>query len=160
VDGYKPIYVNETTFLSAIKTTPSKAIGNASKILSNQSRMFGLEKDKGVQVWDNSDTTKAPVPLFYIEATYTQSIGLTGTFLILQNNLGLVYLETSALPNIAIHHFLERGNVQKPPPFKDINGNLIKGKVYFECPTENTDQVILQWESKNLTKPKCFIRTR
>lgn len=143
VDGYKPIYAEESN-LRSVEFTQGEALVNPGRIYLYQDLLLVNEKNAGVHIYDNSDNT-SPIQVSFISIPGNMDFSVRQGVLYADNITDMVAVDIS---NPASPVFLSRiDNVFPSQEFPDERGA-------FECVDPSKGPVI-GWEKARLTNPKC-----
>ncbi len=146
VDAYVPVYAS-TADVTQISVEAARPITVAGKIYAYGNYIFQNDLNSGIHIIDNTDKTK-PQKVSFLKLPLSTEIAVKGNYLYSNNYRDIVVFDIS---NPAQPKLVKRmSNVfppvnQKFPPFSNA---------FFECPDE-TKGVVIRWELKRITTPKC-----
>ena len=147
VRGLTPVYLSPEE-MTRIELEDTRDIINPGKIVYRPPHIFLVEKWKGVHVIDNSNP-ESPVFSAFIAIPGAVDIAVKGNILYADNYRDLVSVDLGDLSTITVmdrvkNVFPAKEDMELP---EDYAG-------YFECP-DRTKGIVVGWESKVLTNPKC-----
>lgn len=147
IEGYAPIYVSETEQFS-VQTLEAQPYESAGKIYKYGNYSFQLDKGKGIHVI-NSSNPASPQKIKFIKLAGCTEISIKDNMLFTNNFKDLLTLNISDIHNVSVAKRIVGvfpASLDSAPP--DNN-------VYFEC-IDASKGVVVGWEKKILTNPKCF----
>ncbi len=147
VDGYVPVYANNTQEGTQISWQSPQAIVNGGKIATIGNRLYQVEVDKGIHVVDIT-TPAAPVKMGFIKNNFCRELTLKGNYIYTNNLIDLVVLEVSNINTVVVSARIANAFpdlVLQYPPCTNC---------YFECanPIKGT---VIQWSKQQVNNPKC-----
>jgi hypothetical protein len=161
IDGFKPIYVKDTTnFVDSVYLTPPRVLNNPGKIYLYKQYLIVNESGKGAHIFDNSNP-QTPIAIAFINIPLNYDISIKNNVMYADAYLGLVVIDISMLPSsINILSFIRYKTNRVYPPLPNGGPNFNFGrrmdvKTYFEC-IDPQKGLIIGWEATTLIKPKCY----
>lgn len=149
IEGYAPIYVSLDEQHS-LQTLEAQPYVHAGKIYKYGGYSFQMDKGSGIHII-NSSNPSAPKKIKFIKLAGCTEISIKNNMLYTNNFNDLLTLNISDINNVTIAERVENVfpvSLDNAPP--DAN-------VYFEC-IDASKGVVVGWEKKILTNPKCFRR--
>lgn len=144
VMGYAPVYGTEAE-LKTIALTPPQAIENGGKIYVWDQTLFQVESGKGIHITDISNPS-SPLRRAFIKIAGSQEVAVKN---------GLIY--TNHLNDLVILEIAGSSvnTIKRLPAFKNMDNQAVPPeRGAFECP-DKTKGVVIGWQKKMITHPKC-----
>ena len=149
IDGMAPIYISATDF-SVITSLPPQPFENLGKIVYYGNYIFINEKEKGIHVIDNSDSSN-PVKIRFFNIPGNLEFVIKDNILYADNSIHLLIIDISNINEIKVLNYIENLYIDKPvlhpKPDDDYKG-------YFEC-VDKHKGVHTGWEMRKLEDPLC-----
>lgn len=149
--GYRPLYAPRQEVFR-ISVEPPRSIGTLGKIYVKDSLLLVNELNKGIHVYNNSNTAD-PRPLFFIRIPGNKDIAMRESVLYADNFSDLVLIDLSDFSNIR-----EISRVPELYPSTMFLRPETQEIEYFEC-VDTSKGLPIDWEFvPDLDNPSC--RTR
>ncbi len=147
VKGYKPVYKTMED-IRAISIHSNRPLVDPGKIYIYEEKIFILEKDAGIHIYDNSNPFN-PIGEHFISVPMITDIAIKEDILYANNGSDFVAIDITSLPNIEIVYRMK--NIFSIPehlqhPNKDC---------WFEC-VDTEKGIVVDWIETELTNPKCY----
>ena len=143
VDGYKPIYAEESN-LRSVEFTQGESLVNPGRIYLYENLLLVNEQNAGIHIYDNTNNAN-PTQVSFISIPGNMDFSVRQGVLYADNITDMVAIDIS---NPASPSMLSRiENVFPAQQFPDEHAA-------FECvdPAKGT---VIGWEKAKLTNPKC-----
>jgi len=154
VDGYAPIYKTEAEIKVDPQSSGGVPISKPGKIYYKDQFLFVGEQGKGIHVIDNSNPS-TPVNIAFIELTANNDVAIKGNIMYADNYTDLLTIDISDPTHIRVlsrtPNAIPVTSMAAYPPYTGSDGK----RLYFEC-VEPSKGVVIGWEKKKLTNPKCY----
>lgn len=137
-NNWVPILMKRSDFEKSIKSLDAKGMENTGKFYFYQSKLFIVEKYKGLHVIDNSDPSK-PENIKFIQIPGCMDISTKGNFLLADNAVDLVAIDIADLDNVSIKQRLKGIFPEILPP----NESYMPEK--FRVGNRPANTVIVSW---------------
>lgn len=145
VEGWKPVYKSEIANIPITSQTP-QPVEQGGKIYVKGNRLYQVENNKGIHVFDISDPAH-PQQLVFINIGGASELAIKDQFLYSNNFNDLVVVDISNLNEAHLHTRIAN-------TFRFTSLNVPPGLGYFECVDESKGPVV-GWEYTTLHSPKC-----
>ena len=148
--GLAPIYISPSDF-SFIKTESPRASEDQGSQVEENGYIYINERVQGIHVFDNSDPSK-PSRIYFWKIPGNTEFQIANDRLYADNSRHLITIDISdasdikVLSHVADVYTVNMENVNYP---RNYSGR-------FECP-EFEEGIVVDWESKLLDSPRCYI---
>jgi len=165
-EGYAPVYYDSLAIVNSIQSMPPQPLKKSGSIYLYKTYLLIVEPDSGVHVFDNKDTTKAPIPLGFIQIPGMKNLSIKNDVLYVQGFIGLIYIDVSNYPSIQVLGLLLDTSGRKD--FDLLKWKLRhqgrslrydSNKIYIECPDESKGRIV-DWKLINIEGVKCYYSFR
>ncbi|MEJ7769241.1 MAG: hypothetical protein WKF89_15585 [Chitinophagaceae bacterium] len=145
-EAYQPVYASPVD-LTRIALEPAKNTALAGKIYAIGNYILQNDLNTGIHIIDNRNRNQVK-KIGFLKVPFSTEIAVKGNYLYTNNLNDLVVFDISNINNPQLVKRIV--NVfpavdQKYPPFNNVA---------FECP-DTTKGIVVSWEKKMLTDPKC-----
>ncbi|HUQ64512.1 MAG TPA: hypothetical protein VM101_00025 [Flavitalea sp.] len=146
VTGYAPVYATQQV-ASSITSQPVKASVHPGKIYAYNNYIFQVEQNEGIHVIDNSNPQTAHKIAFISIAGCTE-LAMKAGILYVNNLSDLVAIDLTNISTPQVVNRIANAFPQFNKQYPQVTG------AYFEC-VDPSKGVVVAWEEKTLTNPKC-----